>query len=206
MFVDVVPIPLVCLFSIQFNGHDLDARIVSLLLTKTVSKMSDRFRLPIDGPDTLRGAVILLVIGLTATGFGAYDYIQQSDTVANSVEVNAEIIETGVVEANSPGSSLGVDHKPTVRFTYNHEGTSYTGTNVFPADTSPDYDTRSEARSVIDGYETGDMVTAYVDSDEPDDAFLKNQTTNAPLLFAGIGMFFTILGGISTAKLYRRAD
>lgn len=206
MFVDVVSIPLVGLFSIQSNGHDLDARIDSISLTKTVSKMSDRFSLPVDGPDTFRGVVILLVIGLAATGFGAYDYIQQSDAVANSVEVNAEIIETGVVEASSPGSSLGADHKPTVQFTYNHEGTSYTGTNVFPAETSPDYDTRSEARSVIDGYETGDMVTAYVDPAEPDDAFLKNQTTNAPLLFAGIGILFIIVGGVSVAKLYRRAD
>ncbi|MGQ5515464.1 DUF3592 domain-containing protein [Halococcus saccharolyticus] len=168
--------------------------------------MSDGFNLPIDGLDTLRGAVILLVIGLAATGFGAYDYIQQSDTVANSVEVNAEITETGVVEASSPGSSLGADHKPTVRFTYNYEGTSYTGTNVFPAETSPDYDTRSEARSVIDGYETGDTVTAYIDPDEPDNAFLKNQTTNAPLLFAGVGMLFIIIGFVSSIKLYRSAD
>lgn len=157
----------------------------------------------IDGPSTLRGAVVLLVVGLAATGFGVYDYVQQSDAVEDSVEVDAEILELGAETSGSTGSS-GTDYRPTVRFEYEYDGTSYTGTSVFPSETTPNYDTRSAARSVLEEYETGETATAYVDPANPDDAFLKNQTSNAPLLFVGIGLFFVAVGGVSTAKRYRQ--
>ena len=165
--------------------------------------MSDDTGLTINGPSSFRGAMLLLVIGLAATGYGAYDYVQQSEAVTNAVESDATITEMGV-EADSSGSSTDAEYKPTVQFTYEYEGTSYTSTNVFPTDISPSYDTRSEAKSVLEGYETGDTVTAYVNPAEPGNAFLKNQTSNAPLLFVGIGLFFTVFGGVSAVKRYRR--
>ncbi|SFG92757.1 Protein of unknown function [Halopelagius inordinatus] len=165
--------------------------------------MSDDSGLSVDGPSTFRGAVILLLVGLAATGVGAYDYDRQSEAVANSVEVDAEIVETGV-ETDSAGSSSSVDHRPTVRFTYTYDGTSYASSNLFPAEVSQSYDTESEARSVLAGYERGDTVTAYVVPDEPGNAFLKNQTSNAPLVFLGVGLFFVVVGAASATKHYRR--
>ena len=164
--------------------------------------MADDSSFSINGPSTLRGAVILLIVGLLATGFGAYDYVQQSDAVANSVEVDAEITEIGV-ESVSSGSSSGASYKPTVQFTYEFEGTSYTGTNVFPAEISSNYDTESAARAVLEDYEAGDTVTAYVVSNDPSKAFLKNKTSNTPLLFVGIGLLFVLLGGASSVKHYQ---
>jgi len=157
--------------------------------------------LSINGPSTLRGAVVLLVVGLAATGFGVYDYVQQSAAVEDSVEVDAEIVETGV-ETSASTSSSGTDYRPTVRFEYEYDGTSYTGDSVFPSETTPNYDTESAARSVLEGYEPGGTATAYVDPATPGDAFLKNRTSNAPLLFAGIGLFFVAVGGVSAAKRY----
>ena len=107
-----------------------------------------------------------------------------------------------VYDADTGGSSSGVDYRPTVRFTYEYDGTSYTSTNVFPTTISPTYDTESEARSVLDGYETGDTVTAYVPPSNPDNAYLNHQFSNAPLLVVGIGLFFVIGGGVSTLKRY----
>lgn len=134
--------------------------------------MSDESGFSIDGPNTFRGAVLLLVVGLAASGYGAYDYLQQSDAVENSVEVDAEITEVGV-ESVSSSSSGGADFTPTVQFAYEYQATSYTSTNVFPAEITRNYDTEDAARSVLDDYETGETATAYVAPDDPGNAFLK---------------------------------
>ncbi|RZV06028.1 uncharacterized protein DUF3592 [Natrinema hispanicum] len=163
--------------------------------------MADDSEFSFNGPDTLRGAVIMLLIGLLATGYGAYDYVQQSEALTNAEEVTAELTTKGV-DTDTGGSSSGVDYRPTVRFTYEYDGTSYTSTNVFPTTISPTYDTESEARSVLGGYETGDTVTAYVPPSDPDDAYLKHQSSNAPLLVVGIGLLFVVGGSVSTLNRY----
>jgi hypothetical protein len=159
----------------------------------------------IDGPDTLRGALILLIVGLGITGYGAYDYVQQSDATRNAVEVDATITEVDVVTESSVGGAAGgeLSYEPRVEFTYKYQGTTHTGTNVFPADIAPEYDQRSNAESVIDEYEEGESVTAYVDSTDPDHAFLKNRPSNQPLIAAGIGAMISVLGAVSILKQYR---
>jgi len=107
--------------------------------------------LTISGPSTVRGAVLMLVIGLAATGYGAYDYTQQSNAVEDAVEVDATITDLDI-ESTSAGSSTDVSYRPTVRFTYEYEGTAYASTNVFPSTISTNYDTESTARSVVEEY------------------------------------------------------
>lgn len=158
----------------------------------------------VDGPETLRGALLLLVLGLAVGGYGVYDYVQQTDAVRNSVEVQATIVEVGV-ETDSSGSSrsVNVDYEPTVRFTYEYDGSSYTGSKLYPAAISSDHDTRSAAESELDGYAEGETVTAYVTPSDPDDAFLKNQTTNAPIFAGLIGAVMAGAGGVSAVWNYR---
>lgn len=153
-----------------------------------------------DGLKTARGAVALLLLGVGIAGFGIHDYTQQSDAIANAVEVDATITETGV-EAVSSGSTSGTEYKPTVSFRYEYQGESYTGTNVFPATVSPTYETRAAAESVLQGLEEGETVTAYVDPDSPDEAFLQTKRSTAPLVVAAIGGLFTIIGAISYVRL-----
>ncbi|ELZ41192.1 hypothetical protein C463_13144 [Halorubrum californiense DSM 19288] len=155
--------------------------------------------LSIDGPKTLKGAVVMLLIGLAVTGYGAYDYTQQSDAVADAVEVDAEIAALDV-ESSSSGSSTSVDYRPTVRFTYEYEGNTYESTNVFPAAITSNYDTESAAREVIGEYAVGESTTAYVDPADPDGAFLKAQTSNAPLIAAALGVVFVLGGGASAVR------
>ncbi|WP_267643778.1 DUF3592 domain-containing protein [Haloarchaeobius amylolyticus] len=163
--------------------------------------MSDRTSLSVDTPDSFRGAVLLLLVGLAVTGFGAYDYVQQGQALENAVTVEAEVTEVDV-ETSSGGKSAGVDYVPAATFTYTYEGTNYTSDEVFPSESTPNYDTESAARDVLDGYETGDTVTAYVPPGDPGDAFLKDQKSNSPLLFTGIGLFFVLIGGWSTVQNY----
>jgi hypothetical protein len=162
--------------------------------------MADSSGLSVSGPQSYRAAAIMLVVGLGITGFGAYDYVQQSQAVSDSVEVNAEVVSTGV-ESVSVSSSQGADFKPTAEFTYEYEGTSYTSTNVFPAEVSRTYDTESAARDVVSEYEQGSTTTAYVDPADPDGAFLKNSTSSSPLVFVGIGLVLAAVGGRSLLKL-----
>ncbi|EMA63290.1 DUF3592 domain-containing protein [Halorubrum kocurii] len=155
--------------------------------------------LSVSGPKTRRGAVLMLVIGLAATGYGAYDYTQQSDAVADAVEVDAEITELNV-ESTSSGSSTDVDYRPTVRFTYEYEGTAYESANLFPSAISPNYDTESAARAAIEGYAVDEPATAYVDPADPDGAFLKDRTSNAPLVAVAVGLIFVLVGGRSAIR------
>ena len=161
--------------------------------------MSDDSGLSVSGPGTFRKALFMALIGILMVGYGGYDYVQQSSTLTDSVEVDAELAEKGV-ETTSAGSSAGVNHRPTVRFTYQYDGTSHTSTNVFPANIAPEYDTESAAESVLSGYETGQTVTAYVPTNDPDDAYLKHETSNTPLIVAGIGALFALFGGVSALR------
>ncbi|WP_206424999.1 DUF3592 domain-containing protein [Halosimplex salinum] len=159
--------------------------------------MSDDSGFSIGGPESLRGALLMLLVGFALVGYGGYDHVQQSEAVENAVEVNATVHEVGV---ETVSARRGVDHEPTARFSYEYEGTTYESSSVFPAEISPTYDTESAARSVVAGYEEGETVTAYVSPDRPDDAFLQNRTTNTPLFAAGFGLFFVLGGGWFTLK------
>lgn len=166
--------------------------------------MADDSGLTVDGPDTLAGAVAFLLVGLAITGYGVYDYTQQSDVLDDAVEVEATVTEVGV-ESQSSSSTSGVDYEPRVRFTYEYEGTTYEGTRLFPATTAPEYETESAARDAVSEYAENQTVTAYVVPDDPDGAFLRAQRSNAPLTLAGIGGVISLLGGAVTVKRYREA-
>lgn len=172
------------------------------MLTGVRSIMADSSGIKINGPETLRGAMMLLVLGLGLTGYGAYDYVQQSDAMRNAVEVNATVTETSVETKSSRAGNAQVNYEPHVEFTYEYLGESYTGSKVFPANIAPEYDQRSEAQAVIDEYEEGTTVTAYVNQDDPSDAFLKNKTSNTPLIAAGIGAVISLLAATSVLQKY----
>lgn len=159
--------------------------------------------LSVNGPETLGGSVLLVVLALGLVGYGAYDYVEQSDAVRDAVAVEATVVEAGVETTSTPGSS-DVEFRPTVRYRYTYDGTAYTGTDLFPGSVPPTYDTESAARDVLAGYEAGAAATAYVDPAAPGDAFLENRTSNTPLLLAGIGAVLALLGGASAVRNYRR--
>lgn len=158
--------------------------------------------LSVDGPETLRGAVAVLLVGLAVTGYGVYDHTQQADAVASAVEVDATVTEVGV-ESQSAGSTSGVNYEPRVRFSYEYGGTTYEGTRLFPATVAPEYDTEAAARDAVSGYEVGATVTAHVVPEDPDGAFLRDRRSGAPLTLAGIGAVVSVLGGALSLRRYR---
>ena len=147
-----------------------------------------------------KGTVILIVICLAGITYGGYDYVQQSAAVDDAVPVEATIEEASVSQSESRGSS---DYYVQVAFTYQYQGTAYTGDQLFPGSISRSYDTRSAAESAIEPYEPGETVTAYVDPTDPREGFLERQTITSPFEFiaiGGIGLLVTTLNAVGARR------
>ncbi|MDQ2074442.1 DUF3592 domain-containing protein [Haloarcula sp. H-GB4] len=154
----------------------------------------------VTGPDTLGRAVLYILIGVAIASYGGYDYVQQTEAVRNSVAVDATVTELSIETDSGTSSNPGVEYEPIVEFEYAYNGTRYTGTQLYPANIERNYETRSAAESEIEDYEQGTQTTAYVSPDEPGDAFLKNETSNAPIIAIGIGGLFALFTAFSAVK------
>ena len=150
-----------------------------------------------DGTLTTRQAGVgLLLVGLLVAGFGGYDYVQQDRAIADAVEVDATVLETGVDE-NHGTTRSDTSYTPEVRFRYAFRGETYTSTNVHATVASTTYDTEAAARDVADEYTVNETVTAYVDPSTPGEGFLESDRSNTPLYVVGAGVLF-VLGGVRT--------
>ena len=164
------------------------------------NSMSDNSGVNIKGPDSLKGALLYILIGIAIISYGGYDYVQQTEAVQESVEVDATVTELDIETDSGTSSNPGANFDPVVEFEYTYNGTKYTGTKIYPADIGQNYETQSEAESAIEEYEQGTQTTAYVSPDQPGDAFLKNQTSNAPIIAIVLGGVFTLFATVSAVK------
>jgi len=162
--------------------------------------MADDSGLSVNGPDSLGGAVLYIVVGIAVLSYGGYDYVQQTEAVRNSVEVDATITELSIETDSGTSSNPGSNYEPTVEFEYTYNETKYTGTKIYPAHIEQSYDTRSAAESAIERYEQGTETTAYVSPAQPGDAFLKNKTSNAPVIAIVLGGLFSLIATVSAVR------
>lgn len=149
-------------------------------------------------PSSTWAPIVILVVGLAMGGYGAYDYQQQAGKIDNAITVNATVTDTDVRTVSQRRGR--VDYEPQVTFEYRYRGDSYTGNDIHPASVSRDYDTRSEAESVLTAYDVNSTVTAYVPPNAPGDAFLEAEKSNEPLKFAGIGALCVLVAGGSLLR------
>ncbi|AZQ16174.1 DUF3592 domain-containing protein [Halorubrum sp. PV6] len=154
----------------------------------------------INGPDTLKGALLLMLIGIAIISYGGYDHVQQTEAVRDAVEVDATITELDIEADSGTSSNPGANYDPVVEFEYSYNENEYTGTKIYPADIEQNYETQSSAESAIEEYEQGTQTTAYVSPDQPGDAFLKNQTSSAPIIAIVLGGLFTLFATVSAVK------
>jgi hypothetical protein len=165
-----------------------------------IDSMDDDSGVNIKGPDSLKGALLYILIGIAIISYGGYDYVQQTEAVRESVEVDATITELDIEADSGTSSNPGANFDPVVEFEYTYNGTEYTGSKIYPADIEQNYETQSGAESAIEEYEQGAQTTAYVSPDEPGDAFLKNQTSNAPIIAVVLGGLFTLFAAVSAVR------
>lgn len=162
--------------------------------------MSDDSGVSINGPDSLKGALLYILIGIVILSYGGYDYVQQTETVRESVEVDATITELDIEADSGTSSNPGANYDPVVEFEYIYQGDEYVGTKIYPANIEQNYETQSGAESAIEEYEEGSQTTAYVSPNQPEDAFLKNQTSDAPIIAIVLGGLFTLFAIFSAVK------
>ncbi|TKX43963.1 MULTISPECIES: DUF3592 domain-containing protein [unclassified Halorubrum] len=132
---------------------------------------------------------LTLVLGLGIAGYGAYDYVQQSNAVHDAVAVETTVVDTSISRSNG----RRFYYRISVEHTYEYQGREYTSEQVFPGSTGPIYTVRSDAQRIIEPYESDETATAYVTPDNPSGGFLKQQTIFAPFRFIGFGSLLALL-------------
>jgi hypothetical protein len=150
--------------------------------------------------------VFILLVGLGIVGVGAYTFVQDSASLDNTVEVEAEI--TGLDVERTTGSRGRYAYVPVVTFQYRFEGTEYTSNRIYPGIAQPKYEEQSTAESVIGQYSVGRQVTAYVDPSEPGEAFLQNSRSGqaSGAFFVGVAISLISGGWLVLLWVRRRKD
>lgn len=149
----------------------------------------------VDGPSGPLGIAVVLLIGAATIGYGAYSHVEQSSALDDAEQVEALVVETTVETVEQ---RRGTAYAPAATFNYTYDGASYTASNVYPGPLPRELDSRQAARDVVDDYERGETVTAYVPADSPQKAFLRHERSDKPLLVMGFGAV-VVLGGVYRA-------
>jgi hypothetical protein len=141
----------------------------------------------------------------TLGAYAGYDYVQQTEAVRESVGVEATITELDIETDSGTSSNPSANFDPVVKFEYTYNRNKYTRIKIYPADIEQNYGTQSGAESAIEEYEQGAQTTAYVSPDRPGDAFLKDQTSNAPITAIVLGRVFTLFATVSAVRKLQHA-
>lgn len=142
-------------------------------------------------------SAVILLIGIAMMGYGGHDYLQQSEAMQKAVETEATITNLGTEEVHI---RRGIVYEPTATFEYRHQDESFNSSNVFPAGSTSDYNSRSKAESVLEDYQVGETATAYVVPSSPSEAFLKDTQSSVPFESVGLGVLIALVGGFHLAR------
>ncbi|MFC7132098.1 MULTISPECIES: DUF3592 domain-containing protein [Salinibaculum] len=145
-----------------------------------------------------------VVIGLGFAGFAWLQIVPYQEDRSNAEPVDATVISSEVVEVrNSEGQ---IQHSPQVTYRYTYEGTEYTSSSLYPNNGSM-VGSESRAQEIADRYAERSTLTAYVNADNPNAAFLIDES--APLWYwagPGIGVLLVLYGLYSTLQGIRGVD
>ena len=146
-----------------------------------------------------RPQVLLLLLAVGFIGYNGYDYTVQSRAMSDAVAVDAAVSDTEILRDDDGRNQI--QYVPDVVYTYQYRGETYTSDNVFPgiSDSNRGYYDRSKAESIIDSYEPGTTVQAYVMPDTPNNAFLVKEQGSGPLWGIGygiLGVLIIVLAGM----------
>lgn len=135
---------------------------------------------------------VLIIIGAAVSGLGYTNYQSQSNALDNAVNVTATVTGT---EVNIDRAGKSPDYSPVISFNYTHQDETYTSNNMYPpGDTQKELDSRSAAAKVTNSYTLNNKVSAYINPENPGEAFLKKKRSKSPLIFIGIGALIVLAG------------
>lgn len=137
-----------------------------------------------------RALLFLLALGLL--GVGGYEYVQQSQAVDDAVTVEATVADATVDRIESGRGAT--EYEPEISYTYRYDSQTYTSDDVFPGSSIRTYTDRTDAQAIVEQYEPGTTVRAYVLPSDPKTAFLIQQRTPWPLQAVVAGSALFVIG------------
>ena len=148
--------------------------------------------------------VAAMVIGLGFAGFAWLQIAAYQEDRSNAETVDATVISSEVVEVrNSEGQ---IQHAPEIRYRYTYEGAEYRSDGLYPNNGTA-VGSESRAEELVDRYPEGENVTAYVNAESPNAAFLIDES--APLWYWGgpaIGVLLILYGLYSAVQGIRGVE
>lgn len=135
---------------------------------------------------------VLFAVSIGATVSGVQSYEQQQETVDAVEEVSATVVDVEEVEKSNADRTPPTGPQITesiVTYEYEYDGETYTSTTVNPSGDTEIANTTAEE---------GDEITAHVNPENPEEAFLNAYVRPAGLWIAGV---LTAFSGFITALL-----
>lgn len=143
------------------------------------------------------GWMLVFAGGLLILG-GLYEYYTRKRDIGNSERTNATVLSSEVAEHS--GVYWRTTYKPSIEFEYTYRGQKHTSDVLYPSmlDENTGYDW---AESVVKDYPEGETVTAYVNPENPDGAFLKKRSERGKVMLAVLELIGFLLVGIGAMIL-----
>jgi len=143
-------------------------------------------------------ATIFTVIGVALAGYGFTQYQGQTENIDNAVNITATVTETDV---RTDSSRRGrIDYRAEIRFNYSYVGENQSSGYIYPLDSDKEFNTESNAEEYLENYPSGQEVDAFVNPENPGEAFLNAERSNQPILLMLIGGLMAVLGSFKTVQ------
>lgn len=142
---------------------------------------------------------VLFAVGLIALGgYAIFDHYQETSA---SEPVDATVISSEVDSRYDADQNRVYNLIVTYEYTYN--GEEYTSNSVYLR--NKEISSRSIAGGVVSDYSAGDETTAYIQPDDPDNAYLRDggYPLGGILLLIPLGGFLLLLGMKKTGTALR---
>lgn len=136
---------------------------------------------------------VLLVLG------GLYEYYTRKRSIEKSDRVSATVLSSEVSEHT--GVYWRETYKPSVEFEYTYSGQKHTSDDLYPSvlDENTGYDW---TKRIVENHPEGETVTAYVDPENPDRAFLEEGSGRGKVTLTILELTGLVLAGIGAVILF----
>jgi len=143
--------------------------------------------------------VVLLVFGLVLGGFGLYRYTMGKESVSWPM-VKGKITYS---RAEPKKVKTGHEYRPSVKYAYTVDGTSYKGNRITASDVYQK--TLSGAKDILKKYPTGGEVSVYYDPADPARALLETgMKKNVYVLLVAAAACFFFAAAIVVSELKKK--
>jgi hypothetical protein len=134
------------------------------------------------------GGLVMLYVGVT-------QYFLQRRLLANAITIEATIVKSEVfrgVSADTDRRTLRdnstTSYRPELLFRYSYDDKEYESDLLNPTIIVQGYGSYDAAAEELKPFPVGARVQAYLDTKNPDKAFLVAQTTAGPMVFIILGV------------------